>query len=180
MDIKIILVTVFASALSFSCFSQNSIDMKKPKSIYPMLDDVKTIDGLIKASYEVVSGAKGTPRQWERDKSLHHPKAVYSYPVRGKNEQLTMTLSEFHKETDDIVYASGFYESEIGREVKQFGNMANVWSAYETRTEKGGPVVARGINSIQLYHDGERWWIVSWVFDREKPQNPIPSRLINE
>ncbi|WP_416864719.1 MAG: hypothetical protein ACMVP2_19475 [Imperialibacter sp.] len=144
---------------------------------YPLKEDVATIEGLMKASYEVVSGEAGQPRQWERDRSLHHPKAVYSFPVKGTNEQLTMTLKEFHGETDDLVTSSGFYEYEIDRRVQRFGNMAHVWSAYETRTEKDGPVVARGINSVQLYFDGQRWWIVSWVFDRERPDNPLPGKL---
>ncbi len=66
-----------------------------------------------------------------------------------------------------------FFEFEIGRKVRQFGNMANIWSAYETRTSPDGPAVARGINSIQVYHDGERWWITSFAFDRESPSNPL-------
>ncbi len=154
-----------------------SITSNAQTPAYPLKEDVSTIEGLMTASYEVVSGEAGKPRQWERDGSLHHPKAVYSFPVKDKNEQLTMTLSEFHGETDELVVSSGFYENEIDRRVQQFGNMAHVWSAYETRTEKDGPVVARGINSVQLYYDGARWWIVSWVFDRERPDNLLPEKL---
>lgn len=52
-------------------------------------NDAKTIDALMKASYEVVSGEKVAKRQWERDNYLHHPKAVYSYFDRKqKNKKL--------------------------------------------------------------------------------------------
>ena len=53
---------------------------------------IHTIDALIKASYEVVSGEKGAKRQWERDNNLHHSKAVYSYYDREDQKQATMTL----------------------------------------------------------------------------------------
>lgn len=136
--------------------------------------DVKTIEALIKASYEVVSGEKGAKRQWGRDDYLHHPKAVYSYFDRQKQEQSTMTLQEFHKETDDMVFDTAFYENEINREVRLFGNVAHVWSTYETTLEKGGKVERRGINSIQLIFENNRWYIISWTFCGETDKNTIP------
>ncbi len=136
--------------------------------------DVKTIDAIMKASYEVVSGEKGAKRQWERDNYLHHPKAVYSYFDKKKQEQVTMTLSEFHKETDDMVFSTAFYEKEINREVRVFGNMAHVWSTYETQLEKDGKVARRGINSIQLIFDNNRWYIISWTFFGETDKHIIP------
>ncbi|MGU3376446.1 hypothetical protein [Chryseobacterium sp. M5A1_1a] len=137
-------------------------------------NDVKTIDALMKASYEVVSGEKGAKRQWERDYYLHHQKAVYSYFDREKQEQTTMTLQEFHKATDDMVFNTAFYENEINREVRVFGNIAHVWSTYETRLEKNGKVKRRGINSIQLIFENNRWYIISWIFYGETDTNLIP------
>ena len=137
-------------------------------------NDTKTIDALMRASYEVVSGEKGTKRQWERDNYLHHPKAVYSYFDKKKQEQVVMTLQEFHKETDDMVFNTAFYENEINREVRIFGNIAHVWSTYETRLVKGGKVERRGINSIQLIFEHNRWYIISWIFSAETNNNLIP------
>jgi hypothetical protein len=137
-------------------------------------NDAKTINGLINASYEVVSGEKGATRQWERDNYLHHPKAVYSYFDKQKGRQRTMTLDEFHKETDDMVFNTAFYESEVNREIRVFGNIAQVWSTYETKLEKNGPVARRGINSIQLIYENNRWHIISWIFSGETEINRIP------
>lgn len=137
-------------------------------------NDVQTIDALIKASYEVVSGEKGAKRQWERDQYLHHQKAVYSFLDRVKQEQVTMTLEEFHKETDEMIFNTAFYESEVNREVRIFGNIAHVWSTYETKLEKNGKVERRGINSIQLVFENNRWYIISWIFCGETDKNIIP------
>lgn len=67
---------------------------------------------------------------------MHHQKAVYYYLDRKKQEQVTMTLQEFHKETDEMIFSTAFYESEVNREVRFFGNIAHVWSTYETKLEK--------------------------------------------
>lgn len=139
-------------------------------------NDVKSIDAIIKASYEVVSGEKGEKRQWERDRFIHHPEAIYSFTER-KNEntrQTVMSVSDFHQETDNMIMETAFYENEVNREVRIFGNIAHVWSTYETHLEKDGPVMRRGINSIQLFYENERWFIISWIFDKELENNKIP------
>lgn len=148
----------------------------QPKITYPLEKDVATIDGIMEASYEVVSGEAGVARAWERDLSLHHPNAVYSFQeeVNGEWHQVSMSLKDFHQETDTMVAETAFYESEINRETRVFGNIAHVWSTYETRLVKNGPVARRGINSVQLYYSENRWWIISWIFDKESENRRIP------
>lgn len=160
----------------FTMLTINAQQKNPAKMNYPLQKDVATIDGIMKASYDVVSGEAGVVRQWERDLSLHHPNAIYSFQeeTNGKLEQVSMSLADFHKETDTMVAKTAFYENEINREVRIFGNIAHVWSTYETRLEKNGPVARRGINSVQLYYSENRWWIISWTFDKERNDRKIP------
>lgn len=137
-------------------------------------NDAKTIDTLIKASYEVVSGEKGAKREWERDNYLHHQKALYSFFHSSRQEQVTITVQEFQRETDEMIFSTAFYESEVNREVRIFGNIAQVWSTYETKLEKDGRVERRGINSIQLIFENNRWYIISWIFCGETDKHVIP------
>lgn len=139
-------------------------------------NDVKSIDSIIKASYEVVSGEKGAKRQWERDRFIHHPNAIYSFTDRQNEvtKQVIMSVKEFHQETDNMIMETAFYESEVNRETRIFGNIAHVWSTYQTQLQKDGPVMRRGINSIQLIFENERWSIISWIFDKELKSNKIP------
>lgn len=167
---KTILNTITVLFFSLpSLFAQQKIK-------YPLQKDVATIDGIMNASYKVVSGEAGDFRAWERDLSLHNPNAVYSFQeeVNGRLQQVSMSLKDFHKETDTMVAKTAFYEAEINREVRVFGNIAHVWSTYETRLVKNGPVVRRGINSVQLYYSENRWWIISWTFDKERGTIKIP------
>jgi len=72
----------------------------------------------------------------------------------------------------------GFYEKEVHRVTQRFGNIAHVFSTYESRLKIDGPVIARGINSIEAFWDGQRWWIASAIWDEERPDNPLPAEYL--
>lgn len=142
--------------------------------------DVADLDGIIGAYYDVISGAAGEAADRERDAWLHHPDALVA--ISGVNPEgeafvRTMSLDEYHDAFGGTREAP-FYEWEIHREVRRFGNIAHVWSTYASSAESGGEPFARGINSIQLYHDGSRWWIMGWIFDSERAGNDIPREFL--
>ena len=72
----------------------------------------------------------------------------------------------------------GFYEKEVHRETQRFGNIAHIFSTYESRIKADGPVIARGINSIEAFWDGKRWWIASAIWDEERADNPMPKEYL--
>jgi hypothetical protein len=73
----------------------------------------------------------------------------------------------------------GFYETEVARRTEQFGHIAHAWSTYESRHHPDDPEpFVRGINSIQLFHDGSRWWIVSIYWQQESTEHAIPQEYL--
>ncbi len=137
--------------------------------------DVVSLDAIIKAYYEVVSGPKGQERDWDRDHYLHLPSAkiwLIDENQDGRATVAPMSLKEYHDSATGLV-RTGFFEKETSRKVEEFGHLTQVWSTYEWRTTENGKIGGRGINSIQLYHDGSRYWIMSWTFDSERPNNLI-------
>ena len=143
--------------------------------------DVTSIDGIIRAMYESISGKAGEPRQWERDRALHHPKALL-VPARqapGGPAAGVMDLDGFVASRGPFLHANDFYEVEIGRREFRFGAIAHVLSSYEARTAPApaGKVLRKGVNSIQLLNDGERWWILSTVWDNEREGVELPTDL---
>jgi len=144
-------------------------------------DNVSTLDGIMKAYYDVVTVKKGEKPSYERDSLLHWPGALVGSAGIGKNGKAvfhSMTLKRFHELSDPGLERDGFYEKEISRKVEQFGSIYHVWSTYESRNEPGGPIIERGINSIELYNDGTRFWILAWFFDGERKDNPIPAEYL--
>ena len=142
--------------------------------------DVADLDAIIAAYYDVISGPAGEVADRERDRSLHHPDALVGISgVDGEGQPFlrTMSLDEYH-DAFGGARQEAFYEREIHREARRFGNVAHVWSTYASSREPEGEPFARGINSIQLYHDGSRWWIMGWIFDSERQGNPIPPEYL--
>ncbi len=141
--------------------------------------DVATIDGVIRAYYEVVSGPAGQPRDWARDSTLHHPDAIVTVVQSGPDGTVIAPtdLAGYHAGADGLADV-GFFEVEIARVVQQHGAVAHVWSTYEWRREVDGPVGGQGVNTIQLAHDGGRWWIVSWMFDGRSDAPPVPDAYL--
>lgn len=166
-----------ASTLEFQC----DRDLKAVKIESKPADprDVSTIDGIVKAFYETISGPKGQPRQWSRDKSLYMPdvRFVSMSEENGKIRAGVMNHQQYVNGTNESFVKNGFHEREINRVVRRFGNIAHVFSTYEfnndDKTETG-----RGVNSIQLYWDGMRWWISAASWDDERPNNPIPKEFL--
>ncbi|MEP1139177.1 MAG: hypothetical protein ABJR05_14775 [Balneola sp.] len=85
-------------------------------------------------------------------------------------------IEEYIQQVDKNFFDNGFIENELAKEVDQFRNVAHVFSTYESRRTKRGDIIARGINSIQLFYDNERWWVVSIFWASETPENPIPEK----
>lgn len=138
--------------------------------------DVSSIDAIIAATYDVISGLAGD-RDWDRERSLFHPASRHMPTTRnaeGGSDVNAMDVEGFIASSRGFFAQSPFYEYEISRATQRFGDIAHVFSTYAWGTEKDGPVLGRGINSFQLLWDGTRWWIVSVYWAQESEGMPIP------
>jgi hypothetical protein len=148
--------------------------------VEPLTEDVTTIDGIVAAFYEVISGPPGQPREWGRDATLYLEPMWFTIasvdPETGTPGARTISKQQFVDESDAFLVESGFEEREVHRETRRFGNIAHVWSTYEWTTADGQ--AGRGINGIHLFHDGTRWWITHATWDSEREDNPIPAEYL--
>jgi hypothetical protein len=63
---------------------------------------------------------------------------------------------------------TSFYELEVARTVQQFGDIAQIWSTYETRRNRAArEPLGRGINSIQLIREGGSWRVLGLLWDEQ-------------
>ena len=178
-----------ALAVSSLCVSQQAaapphVDVQiDVPAIAPRTEDVGSVDGIMKAFYEVISGPAGQARQWSRDRTLYIADIRFvsmSEDKAGHPKANVVSHQQYVDGSDAILMKEGFYENEIHRVTEKFGNIAHVFSTYESRLKADGPVIARGINSIALFYDGKRWWIASAIWDEERPDNPLPPQYLPE
>lgn len=143
--------------------------------------DVGTLDAIMAATYDSISGDAGQPRDWDRFRSLFH-KDARLIPT-GKNKEGVVVANavspdDYIKRAEPFLM-KGFHEREIARRVERYGNIAHVLSTYESRYKKDDKApFARGINSFQLLNDGKRWWVITIYWQGESPDNPIPKEYL--
>ncbi|MXX71181.1 MAG: hypothetical protein F4205_11330 [Gemmatimonadetes bacterium] len=156
----------------------------------PMADpaDVESIDAIITAVYEVISGDAGVERDWDRFRSLFLPQARLmpvssQHGENGRSSSVSAaTPDEFIEGSNDFFVSQGFYEVEIGSVTEQYGDIAHRFSSYASfRTDDPDEEpFNRGINSFQLLYDGERWWVLSIFWQHEPDAGPIPAEYLDE
>lgn len=144
--------------------------------------DVSTLDGILAALYASISGPKDAPRDFDRLRTLVGPNARFIPTGVGQNGGATLrnwSVEEYIAVAGPSLMARGFYEREIGRRVTSFGNVWHVMSVYDSKfTPEDAAPFQRGINSIQLFNSGQRWYILSVMWDSERAGNPIPAELV--
>ena len=138
-------------------------------------EDVDSIDHVLVALYVVISGPPGD-RDWNRFRSLFLPGAHLTSVGKAADGSVRVhpnTVDDYVNRGGAYFLKNGFFESPIRSRIETFGNIAQVFSSYESHHALGEAPFARGINSLQLLNDGKRWWIVSILWDEERPDNPL-------
>jgi hypothetical protein len=157
-------------------FSPAELAAKVPTA---KIDDVKSMDAIMRDLYEVISGPAGD-RDWKRFRSIFLPQARFTNVGKhpdGTTFVISWNVDEFVRDAGEVFAKEAFYENAIVNRSETFGNMAQVFSSYESRHAPGEKPFDRGINSVQLLNDGTRWWVVSILWDSERPDNPIPAKF---
>ena len=140
--------------------------------------DVESLDAIIAAFYDVVSRPAGVRTDWARDSTLYLEGLRFRIvsPAGDGYRVRVIDHGQYAAATSDTT--RGFFEREVHRETHRWGPMAQVFSTYEWTTVEGGPVEGRGINAIELFHDGTRWWIGSAMWMGETAEQPIPREYL--
>ena len=146
--------------------------------------DVGSLDGIIAALYDVISGPAGEKRNWDRMRTLFLPEGRLISTGRradGKSGKRVMDVEGYIASSGPFLEKNGFFEYEIGRKTEQFGGIVHVFSTYVSKhTAADEKPFMRGINSIQVWNDGTRWWIVTIFWQSETPDTPIPEKYLNK
>lgn len=144
--------------------------------------DVASIDAIITSLYDVISGQAGKKRNWDRFRSLFMSGARLiptNARQAGGYASRVLTVEDYISRVEPFFAAEGFFEKETARRIENFGQIAHVFSTYDSRhSPEDAKPFQRGINSIQLMNDGTRWWIVTIFWQGEDAKNPLPEKYL--
>ncbi len=162
-------IIAFLLCCSFGCqlSAQNTADAPN-----------QSVDQMVQTLYQVISGPAG-PRDWDKFRSLFHPDAymgVIRQDSLGRSSLRKITPAEYVQRNSEVFLKNDFFEKELHRQTLAYGHMTQVYSSYELemRTDKG-LVSRRGVNSIQLLRENDRWQIMSLTWQEETPELPVLS-----
>lgn len=176
----LVLATAFAAILP-AAPGLAAQDAPAPPAADPA--DVASVDAILTAVYDVISGPAGEARDWDRFRSLflEGARLIPTGPQQGGTGfgHTVITPEEYVTRSGPWLVENGFFETEIHRVTERFGPVVHAFSTYESRNraDEAEPF-ARGINSFQLFFDGERWWVTTIYWFAETPEHPIPEAYL--
>jgi hypothetical protein len=167
--------------LSFLTFQTAMAQTTEKKEANPA--DVATLDAIMKSVYDVISGDAGQKRDWDRFRSLFYKDARLipsgKNPTTGVVGARSLLVEDYVTRASANMEKEGFYEREKARRVEIYGNIAHVFSTYESyHSLSDKKPFVRGINSFQLLNDGTRWWVITIYWQGETPETPIPKKYL--
>lgn len=175
---QLLTISIMLLSLQLSANTTLPATTLRADTIAPNTEDVKSVDAIIAALYDVISGPAGQARNWNRMRSLFLPEGIMvatGLRPTGEVVKRTMTVEDYINTSGPVLEKNGFFEKEIGRTAQQYGHIAHCFSTYaSTRTATNAQPFMRGINSIQLFNDGKRWWILSVFWQPETKDLPLP------
>lgn len=178
-------IAVSVGLIVFAAIAQekpNAAPSQEPAAPAANPADVSSPDAILAALYDVISGPAAKPRDWNRFRSIFLPGARL-VPTRanpdGSERAHSISPDEYASGAGSYFEKNGFFEKEAARKAERFGGIMQVFSTYESRhTATDTRPFARGINSIQLFFDGKRWWIVTVFWQEESPAIPLPREFL--
>jgi len=153
--------------------AQTAAPMAKPS-------DVESMDSIMAAVYDVISGPAGQKRDWDRMRSLFAPGAHLIAVAPDKNGGFaarSVDVDGYISRAAGYFEREGFFEKESARRTESYGQIAQAFSTYESRHNSSDTEpFERGINSFQLMNDGKRWWVVNIFWEGESAGTKIPEK----
>lgn len=148
-------------------------------------EDADALRATIDALYAAFCFDPGAEPDWATQRRIYLAGAVFIPPLRADRTPETVGVQDSKRFLADFAEyvasepyrASGFHERIIGLDVGVFGGVAHAFVAFEGFVPGDGATVTRGLDSLQLVHDGERWRLVSFTTQYEADGLVLPERF---
>ena len=128
-----------------------------------------SLDEIVQALYDCITFKEDSRPNLDLYRTMFIPTAQFIRisPDGVMNMDLEGFIDFFEERIESGVIKS-FYEGEVSRKTNTYKNIAQVYSAYRKAYNTDTPTeFTEGVNCMQLYFDGERWWITSVVWEDE-------------
>ena len=167
-------------ALLFGCQSAPIAD--EPKMSPAVERDTTAIEGMLDELYRAFCFDAGGEADWEAMRELFADGASFVAPIApGQTPRAVQAhefISDFRSSIKNSPLAqSGFHERITKKRIDYFGTVAHVYVTFEGFVPGEDSVRTRGVDSVQLVRDGQRWLLASFTTQYEGPLDALPLRF---
>ena len=179
----ILVLLLVCVPFAFTQSSPTQSQSAAPPAVEAKPADANSIDAILAAVYDVISGPAGKKRDWDRFRSLFYPGARLIPTGKRPNESeikaRVLSPEDYIERSAPFLEKEGFFERGVSNKIEHYGNIAHIFSTYESRHKADdAQPFQRGINSFQLVNNGKRWWVMTILWQGETPDTPIPAEYL--
>ncbi|AXT20409.1 hypothetical protein D7030_04620 [Flavobacteriaceae bacterium AU392] len=171
-------------AIIYIIIASASIQLNAQSKEVAYSNDTKSVQNLLDAYYDCISGPIGEKRDFERLRNMFHPTAkfTYSYWNEDETEASVLVFKTIDEYLSKLNYMDkkGFYEEEISNTQNQFGSVIQVFSSYKYHSQDNSIKPGRGITSYEIFFDGKRYWFTSMFWMAENKKYKIPETYLKD
>ena len=148
----------------------------------PPADALCAIEATISEFYRSFNFDPGGEADWESLRSLLVDGAVFVASVGEEQSPRAVGTDEFIDDFRAWILQTpqrenGFHERLVNARIDAFGKVAHAYVVFEGFVPGDGGTRTRGLDSIQLVLDGERWRVVSFMTQFASAESPVPVRF---
>ena len=148
----------------------------------PPADELTRIERTLDTLYRSFCFDAGDEADWSTMRSLFLDGASFVAPVRAGRRPQAVQGDEFIEEFQDWIASSNEGETGLHERIEHlridvFGSVAHAYVLFEGFVPGEAQTKTRGIDSIQLVHDGERWRVASFTTQYASEDRPVPARF---
>lgn len=173
------LFLAFLTAAGLAALSAGPAEAQRPNAD-EIVAAAATPTGLVEALYRLASFDPGPEPDWDLFRHAFLDDAIIVFARSPQQPMRPLGVDGFLDDwraffRDRQLEDKGFYEGIGGMKVVEFGGIAHAFVIFEPWIGPDEPErKARGLDSIEMAFDGERWWIAAITTDFERPGTPIP------
>lgn len=147
--------------------------------------DTRAIVVTIQELYRAFCFDAGDEADWDAIRALAAEGAVFVAPIAEGKTPRAVGIEDFLRDfqsyvASDAVRATGLHERITHTRIDAFGHVAHAYVVFEGFLPGTNETVSRGLDSIQLVLDGERWKVVSFTTQYESAGRLLPARFMAE
>ena len=145
---------------------------------------VHAIRATLAELYDAFCFDAGAEPDWDALRQIFADGAAFVPSIRADRRPVANDAERFVADfrafvSSEPYRSTGFHERIVGVQIDAFGGIAHAFVAFEGFVPADGATVTRGLDSLQLVHDGTAWRLVSFTTQYEDDALRLPRRFVD-